>query len=251
MSIEKGRLRQAGGKIVQCYAKAVMRVCGNMLRGILGDDAVDDIVQDIFIKVCDALPRFRPGAPVRPWLFGIVRRHCLQVLRNHWNRRRLLHEQQRKIAAANHRDPLDSLDDDTMAQETHTLIQYGLTQLRKRDRELLVMRYFEEQTLEEMARRFGCGETTMRERLQAAYVDWDLTTPEGQRVGFDRLLSSLATRVSEEYDGTRCTREPTAATSAPPTAALEFQHCYASLFQAPHGCRSCRPAPCWRGQEPR
>jgi RNA polymerase sigma-70 factor (ECF subfamily) len=166
--IEQGELRQAGAMIVQCYAQRVMRLCSNMLRGILGDEAVDDIMQDIFIKVCDVLPRFRPGAPVQPWLFGIARRHCLQVLRNHLNRRRLIHEQQRKIAAANHRDPLDGLDDDTLMQETHTLIQAGLTQLRKRDRELLIMRYFEEQTLEEMARRLGCGETTIRDRLKVA-----------------------------------------------------------------------------------
>ena len=32
----------------------------------------DDAVQDAFLKAYDALPRFRDGAPLRPWLLRIV-----------------------------------------------------------------------------------------------------------------------------------------------------------------------------------
>jgi RNA polymerase sigma factor (sigma-70 family) len=40
---------------------------------VLGDTAeAQDAAQEAFIKAYYALPRFRPGAPFRPWLLQIV-----------------------------------------------------------------------------------------------------------------------------------------------------------------------------------
>jgi hypothetical protein len=77
--------------------------------------------------------------------------------------------------------------------------------------------------------------TTHIRLLPKHYVVWDLTTPEGQRLGFDLLLSSLATWVVEDHDGTtnRCAPTTTAATSAPPLASADIAQCYAQRFQNP------------------
>ena len=48
----------------------VWRLCAH-----LGDrDAADDLTQETYLRALKALPRFRGDAPVRPWLFTIVRR---------------------------------------------------------------------------------------------------------------------------------------------------------------------------------
>jgi RNA polymerase sigma factor (sigma-70 family) len=50
--------------------------------GILRDpDAVDDAVQEAFVKAYGGLDRFDPARPFRPWFLRIVRNQCRDVLR--------------------------------------------------------------------------------------------------------------------------------------------------------------------------
>lgn len=62
----------------------VWRLCAH-----LGDvDAADDLVQDVYLRVFTALRAFRGDAPVRAWLFRIVRRTVADDIAARQRRRR-------------------------------------------------------------------------------------------------------------------------------------------------------------------
>ena len=48
------------------------------MTGIAAD--ADEVAQEALVKAYYALPRFRPGAPLRPWLLRIVANEA----RNRW-----------------------------------------------------------------------------------------------------------------------------------------------------------------------
>ncbi len=64
--------------------------CAGPVTGFLGRlvarDAAGDLAQETFLRVIEARRTFRPGAPFRPWLFGIARHVALDA-RRRWSRR--------------------------------------------------------------------------------------------------------------------------------------------------------------------
>jgi RNA polymerase sigma-70 factor (ECF subfamily) len=94
----------------------VWRLCAH-----LGDrDRADDLTQETFVRVLRSLPMFRGDAPVRSWLFSIVRRVVADDIESRQRRRRhhsdLDHETVPESAAPDHQgsitlaDLLESLD---------------------------------------------------------------------------------------------------------------------------------------------
>jgi RNA polymerase sigma factor (sigma-70 family) len=121
------------------------------------------------------MPQFRGNATIRTWLFAIARRHCLKRLRD--DRRRADIEQARgaHIAAAVHGSlPISPEDAAIEKEETdqagvrRRLLREGLNRLSKRDQELIVKHYFEQQSVKDMAQGRWISEATVRRRLEAA-----------------------------------------------------------------------------------
>jgi RNA polymerase sigma-70 factor (ECF subfamily) len=46
-----------------------------------GDDAAQDVLQDVWLRVIRGIPRLRDGSRLRGWLFGIARRALMDRLR--------------------------------------------------------------------------------------------------------------------------------------------------------------------------
>lgn len=64
---------QAFAELVEWYHARALRFARLML-----DDTQDaeDAVQEAFVRVWDALPRFREGAPFEPWFFRVLANRC-------------------------------------------------------------------------------------------------------------------------------------------------------------------------------
>jgi len=56
----------------------------------IGQEAADDVTQDVFVRAWRALPAYRAEASGRTWLLGIARRAAADALRARSRRRRLL-----------------------------------------------------------------------------------------------------------------------------------------------------------------
>ena len=65
--------------LVRKFAARVLRLAG----GILGErhGEAEDAVQEIFLKVYLALPKFRGDAQFSTWLYRIAVNHCRDILR--------------------------------------------------------------------------------------------------------------------------------------------------------------------------
>jgi RNA polymerase sigma-70 factor (ECF subfamily) len=126
------------------------------------ENALDDVVQDVFVIALRRFSEFSEGSPPRAWLFGILR----NVLHKHRHARK---------ARCNIRDSVDpeALPDD-VAQlapdrvHAFTLLTELLASLDEAKREVFVLAELEQMTAEEIAVATETRVTTVNSRLRDA-----------------------------------------------------------------------------------
>ena len=128
----------------------------------------DDAVQDAFLKAYAALPRFRDGAPLRPWLLRIVTNEARNRQRAAGRREGLA----LRAAAASGDGPAGASvpgpDGAVMAAETRTELLAALSTLRDDDREILGARFLLDLSEAETAETLGLARGTVKSRTSRA-----------------------------------------------------------------------------------
>ena len=131
---------------------------------ILGSAAdAEDSAQEGFVRAYYALPRFRTGAPFRPWL--------LQIVANEARNRRRSSGRRDSLAlrvAATAPDAAPSPEAAALATTERDALIAALGALRPDDRDLLTSRYFLELQEAELATILGCPRGTVKSRLSRA-----------------------------------------------------------------------------------
>ena len=132
----------------------------------------EDAVQEAFVKAYYALPRFRPGAPFRPWLLRIVANEAR-------NRVRSTRRQERLVLRAAAVDPggaAPSPETSVASAERRRELAAALGQLREDERLVLACRFLLDLSEEETAAALGVPPGTVKsrtaralERLKGAY----------------------------------------------------------------------------------
>lgn len=123
-----------------------------------------DAVQDAFVKAYAALPRFREGSPVKPWLLRIVANEGRNRRRSATRREHLA---ERAFAAAP-RVVVASPEAEILAAETQRLLLAALAKLRDEDREVIGARYLLELSESETAETLGVRPGTVKSRTSRA-----------------------------------------------------------------------------------
>ncbi len=148
---------QAFDRLVARYYRRVYTLC---LR-LLDDPAeAEDATQEAFWRAYRHLNRYDPQRPFRPWLLSIAAHHALDRLR----RRRRRSEQQPwpdATPAAEEASPEEVL----LQRETQALVQRCVNDLPPLDRALVLLRYWEEASYEEMAQALGLTVSAVKSRL--------------------------------------------------------------------------------------
>ena len=132
---------------------------------IAPDGDADDAVQDAFVKAHRALGRFRPDAPVRPWLLRIVANEARNRRRSAGRRTGLA------LRAAEDRRPGDaapSPESAVLAGERRAALLAAINALRAEDREVIGARYFLDLNEAETADVLGLPRGTVKSRLSRA-----------------------------------------------------------------------------------
>ena len=133
-------------------------------------DAVDDIVQETFVAASRGIGRFDGRCPVWNWLVTIAR----NTIANHYRRRGsrdLLTESLAILNSDGARVERALLSESSLPDEIcerrefKTLAQAALTALPPEQQDYLVARYYEDLSLDEMARRFGVSPSSANTRL--------------------------------------------------------------------------------------
>lgn len=124
-----------------------------------------DAVQDAFLKAYAALPRFRLGSPVKPWLLQIVANEGRNRRRSAARRAGLAE----RAAAIAPREPTSaSPESEVLAAEARTTLLAALGRLRDEDREVIGARYLLELSEAETAEALGLPRGTVKSRTSRA-----------------------------------------------------------------------------------
>ena len=158
-------------ELYDAHARFVWRA---VLRLGISADAIEDVVQEIFLVVHRRLADFEHRSSARTWIYGIA----LRVARTH---RRTL--ERRHLTVASGREELEPLalpDDpalgpDAVLEKTEAarLVMALLDELDDEQREIFVLAELEEMSLSEIAEIFGANTNTVASRLRAARRAFD------------------------------------------------------------------------------
>lgn len=148
--------------LVERYSEVAYRTA-YLVAGSAAD--AQDAAQEAFIRAYRALPRFRAGAPFRPWLLQIVVNQAKNRLRAVGRRE---HLSLRLVEGLRLGDAAPSPERALEAQEERLALLHAVNELREEDRLVINCRYFLELSSEETAQTLGWPEGTVKSRLNRA-----------------------------------------------------------------------------------
>ncbi len=141
------RDRKASAEFVQLYSDPVYRYVRFRLQPRV--EAVDDLVQEVFLTAWKSLGRYEGGAPLKQWMLGIARHkvqdHYRQVLKCV-----SFPDDDEELA-----DSSDGLEVQLGTAQAQARISSILTQLPEDYRTVLLWRYWEKKSAEEIGAEIG------------------------------------------------------------------------------------------------
>ena len=125
----------------------------------------EEATQDGFVKAHAALPRFREGAPFRPWLLTIVANEARNRVRGAGRRARLA---QRVAEERRPDDAVPSPEAALLDSEQREELLAAIERLPEPAREAIACRYLLDLSEEETAAALDCPRGTVKSRLSRA-----------------------------------------------------------------------------------
>lgn len=146
---------EAFEELVNRYQGKVYRLAFSLVR----DQArAEELAQDTFVKMWQALPRFDSRASLSTWLYSIARNTCLSALRYDARRRtRPLDEERDGV-------PRTESGDGAAASDVRRLVE----RLPEPQRRVITLFYLEDRSLREVGRMLGMPEGTVKSHLHRA-----------------------------------------------------------------------------------
>ena len=137
----------------------------NIVFGIVGraEDA-RDLTQDVFVQAYRSLPAFRRGARFPTWLYRIAVNRAVDAARKEKHRRWLPINE----AVEARPDPSANPALAAVRQDEQDAVRQILMQVPVRHRDVLVLRYYQEMSVEEIAEVLGCSVPAAKVRLHRA-----------------------------------------------------------------------------------
>lgn len=163
------RARRGDPAAREALARRCRRAAYLLAVQLLRDsEAAHDLAQDAVLSFFASLGRFRPGRPIEPWLFAIVRNRARDLARR---RRARPTEPLERSEDEPPRPVIDAApgpEADTARRELQTLLWRALATLPEPQREILVLRDYQDLTYEEIARVLDVPLGTVMSRLHRA-----------------------------------------------------------------------------------
>ena len=184
----------AFGQLVERYVNVVHAAA----RRQVGDaDLARDVTQAVFLVLAEKAPELAADASGRPlsgWLLQVTRYAAANAVRA--RARRARHE--RRAAEMASTDPADTARANPQWEHLAPLLDEGMGRLRSKDRDVLLLRFFEQKTAREVALSLGISEDAAEKRIARA-VDKlrDFFQRRGVAVSLVALSTTLAAHCAE------------------------------------------------------
>ncbi len=150
--------------LVRAYKPHVYRFALSILRNPV---EADEATQDSLVAAIGKLDTYRRESSFKTWLFAITLNTCRGRLRKRRVREKLL----RPLAALFGRASQESTHPEEIAfhNETQAAVWRAINALDEQHREILVLRYYYDLGLNDIARIVGLSDRTIRTRLHTAH----------------------------------------------------------------------------------
>lgn len=158
------RRSQAGDQdsfrlLTENYSKVLLGTAYLMTRDT---GLAEDAVQEALVRAWRGLPSFRPDGSFKAWLLRILTNQVNQQLR----KKRLPTVPLEEAVGASE-DP-GRLEDEAIRNEQKRHINGALDRLGPRHKEVVVLKYYADLTVPEIAHALGCRQGTVKSRLHRA-----------------------------------------------------------------------------------
>lgn len=141
-------------QMVETHQTPLMRLCYLYLHDV---QLAEDAVQETFIKAARTLDKFRGEASMKTWLTSIAMRTCCDMRRSFWFRR-----MDRRVTPEMLPDPVQS------PLEEETALAVAVMNLPHKEREVILLYYYQDMNVNEIARALGVTQPTVSYRLKRA-----------------------------------------------------------------------------------
>jgi RNA polymerase sigma factor (sigma-70 family) len=131
-----------------------------------GSAEAEDAVQEAFIRAWRAMPRFRAGAPFRPWLMTIVANEARTRGRCAARRARLQLREAAERTVSGGAAP--SPETAVLTADATSALAAAIDRMSRQDREVILCRHVLELSERETAAVLGCPPGTIKSRLSRA-----------------------------------------------------------------------------------
>lgn len=147
--------KDAFGQLYKIYFQRIYRYC--KVNCFYQDALAQDLCQETFIKAWKALPTFtlEKGGTFQAFLFKIARNLIIDLSR----KKKSINIQDLEEIPDEH-DPVEELDRKNRIDEVRT----ALSKLKDFDRQIIILRYFEDLSHHEVAKIIGIKEGALRVR---------------------------------------------------------------------------------------
>lgn len=139
----------------------------------------EDILQTVFLKVYRALPGFRFESSLATWIYRIALNECM----NQNRRRSPEHVPIESILGSG--DDIDTAlapDDIQARSELQRIVQQTIFDLPPKLRSVVILKYLEELSYEEIAQVLECASGTVASRLNRALAEMELKLQPLRRI---------------------------------------------------------------------
>ncbi len=143
-------------------------IAADLARRLPAQD-VPEVAQDVFLRAFRSLPNYRGEAPFRIWMLRIARHAALDFWRKKYRRRDLLHADLdeaglRNVEAVQQERLAEQATDRDAREVAREWLAAALVRLSPDDRAVITLVELEERSMEDAARRLGCGLSAVKVR---------------------------------------------------------------------------------------
>jgi len=150
--LQQRHYAQAFERLLSLYENKVFRMAVAILRN---PARAEEITQDVFLKLWQALPCYDGRAGPRTWLYAIARNTCLTASRSDSYRRTT---------------PLDDIHEPVRSDTGSRGIELAqcISRLPEMQRQVITLFYLEERRIDDVAQMLGLPEGTVKSHLHRA-----------------------------------------------------------------------------------
>lgn len=170
LQCQKGRTHALG----ELYNRFYRPLYGFIYRYVNSPDRVEDLLQEVFLRVYAGREKYQTTAKFSSWIYRIARNLCIDEKRRYWNRKVSLDSESRRdedqlgiieTTPAKGPDSRQALEDKELGEQ----IYQAINTLSAEQREVVIMHKYQEMSYKEIADILDISVESVKQRAYRAH----------------------------------------------------------------------------------